>query len=114
MARNYIGVDLSRQWLDIFDPRAGAARIPNCTDALQDRIGGLGLHQRHGVALTHLGEAHREVVGSILVGADARGCIVVAALHGVVAIACAEREGREEGEGGKEALLGHDGLPEAR
>ena len=42
MARNYIGVDLSRQWLDIFDPRAGAARIPNCTDALRDWIGGLG------------------------------------------------------------------------
>ena len=40
MARNYIGVDLSRQWLDIFDPRAGAARIPNCTDALRDWIGG--------------------------------------------------------------------------
>lgn len=29
MARNYIGVDLSRQWLDIHDPRTGSARIAN-------------------------------------------------------------------------------------
>ncbi|MGX0876592.1 hypothetical protein ACSSV4_001269 [Roseovarius sp. MBR-154] len=33
MTQNYIGVDLSKDWHDIFDPRTGHARVPNTAPA---------------------------------------------------------------------------------
>lgn len=42
MARNYIGVDLSRDWIDIFDPTRGTARLANTDAALGAYLGKLG------------------------------------------------------------------------
>lgn len=42
MAQNYIGVDLSKDWLDIFDPARGAARIANTDAELRAFLGELG------------------------------------------------------------------------
>ena len=36
MAQNYIGVDLSKEWIDIFNPRGGFSRIANTDAALRD------------------------------------------------------------------------------
>lgn len=41
MAWNYIGVDLSKDWLDIHDPQRGARRIPNTAAEIASWIGGL-------------------------------------------------------------------------
>ena len=41
MTRTYIGVDLSRDWIDIFDPRRGAGRIANRDPELRAWLGGL-------------------------------------------------------------------------
>ena len=35
MTRNYIGVDIAKDWLDIHDPRRGEARIDNAAPALR-------------------------------------------------------------------------------
>ncbi len=35
MTQNYIGVDLSKEWIDIFDPRSGHSRLPNQEAALR-------------------------------------------------------------------------------
>lgn len=42
MTRNFIGVDLSKDWIDIHDPRRGAGRIDNAAAALGRFVGGLG------------------------------------------------------------------------
>lgn len=42
MTRNYIGVDLSKDWLDIFDPRTGHARVPNTAPRIRTWLRGLG------------------------------------------------------------------------
>lgn len=42
MTRNHIGVDLSKDWLDVFDPEQDAAfRVANREEAIRDWIGGL-------------------------------------------------------------------------
>ena len=41
MTRTCIGVDLSRDWIDIFDPRRGASRIANREAELRAWLGGL-------------------------------------------------------------------------
>lgn len=41
MTQNYIGVDLSKDWLDIFDPRAGHARVANTAPAIRAWLRGL-------------------------------------------------------------------------
>jgi len=41
MARNYIGVDISKDWLDICDPRRGETRIDNTAPALRRWLQGL-------------------------------------------------------------------------
>ncbi len=43
MAQNYIGVDLSKDWLDFFDPARGAARIANTDAELRVFLSKLGL-----------------------------------------------------------------------
>lgn len=43
MAQNYIGVDLSRDWIDVFDPRRGPARLTNSAGALTNWMRGLDL-----------------------------------------------------------------------
>lgn len=35
MTQTYIGVDLSKDWLDIYDPRSGHARLANTTSAIR-------------------------------------------------------------------------------
>lgn len=42
MTRNYIGIDLSKDWLDIYDPRCGHRRIPNTAPELQRFLSSLG------------------------------------------------------------------------
>lgn len=42
MTRNHIGVDLSKDWLDIYDPRSGGARIANTDRAITTFLGALG------------------------------------------------------------------------
>lgn len=42
MAQNYIGVDLSRDWIDVFDPRRGASRLDSSAASLTRWMHGLG------------------------------------------------------------------------
>lgn len=42
MTQNYIGVDLSKDWLDIYNPESGFARIANTEAALRGFLRGLG------------------------------------------------------------------------
>ncbi len=42
MTQNYIGVDLSKDWLDIFDPRAGHARVANTAPGVRAWLRRLG------------------------------------------------------------------------
>ena len=42
MIRNHIGVDLSKDFLDVCDPRRGEARIANAPDAIARWLAGLG------------------------------------------------------------------------
>lgn len=41
MTQNYIGVDLSKHWLDVFDPRSGHARVANTDPAIRAWLNGL-------------------------------------------------------------------------
>ena len=41
MTRNYIGVDISKDWLDIHDPERGEQRIDNLAGAIAAWLGGL-------------------------------------------------------------------------
>lgn len=41
MTQTYIGVDLSKAWLDIFDPTTGHTRVANTAEAIRDWIAGL-------------------------------------------------------------------------
>lgn len=41
MTRTYIGVDLSKDWADVFDPRSGARRVANTAQALGAWLDGL-------------------------------------------------------------------------
>ena len=40
MTRNHIGVDLSKDFLDVCDPRRGAARVPNRPEEVSGWVGG--------------------------------------------------------------------------
>jgi len=42
MTRNHIGVDLSKDFLDVCDPRRGAARVPNRPEEVSGWVAGLG------------------------------------------------------------------------
>lgn len=42
MTQNHIGVDLSKDWLDIFDRRTGHHRVPNTASAIRAWLRGLG------------------------------------------------------------------------
>ena len=42
MTHTYLGVDLSKYWLDIHDPRSGHARVPNRAPELRRWLGRLG------------------------------------------------------------------------
>ena len=42
MTRNHIGVDLSKDFLDVCDPRRGAARVPNRPEEVGGWVAGLG------------------------------------------------------------------------
>lgn len=42
MTQNHIGVDLSRDWLDIFDPQGGHFRVANRAGAVRDWLAALG------------------------------------------------------------------------
>ena len=42
MTRNYIGIDLSKDWLDVHDPRFGHERIANTEPELKRYLRGLG------------------------------------------------------------------------
>lgn len=42
MAHNYIGVDISKNWLDIHDPLRGECRIDNLVGVIAEWLGGLG------------------------------------------------------------------------
>ncbi len=41
MTQNYIGVDLSKNWLDIFHPQNGHSRVANTTADIRDWLAGL-------------------------------------------------------------------------
>ena len=41
MTRNHIGVDLSKDWLDVFDPRRGAQRITSRASEIRAWLAGL-------------------------------------------------------------------------
>lgn len=42
MTRTHIGVDLSKDWLDVFDPRSGHARVANIEAPIRAWLGTLG------------------------------------------------------------------------